>query len=192
MTVQNLLSLILFALLEISVFTRAAVLRKKGVRVLVLGQTDKNVYLLVLSVCLVVYAAMADTFGLPMWNALLRPFWHSRTPGWFGLLVCFAAAAGFVLTIFSLGESFRVGIDADKPGGLITGGVFAVSRNPVYLCLIIFFAGLFLIHKNIAVTASAILSALVLHRQILREERFLAARYGAEFESYRKKTRRYF
>ena len=191
MTVQNVLSLSLFALFEILVLTRTAILRKYRIRAIVFGQTDKYVYLLILSTVLVAYAAGASTFGVLIWSPLICPFWTNQAPGWIGLLLCFISIIGFLLTLISFGNSFRVGIDGNAPGKLITTGVFAVSRNPVYVCMMILFAGLFLIHNNIAVTAAILLFVPVLHRQILREERFLASHYGDEYEKYRKKTRRY-
>jgi protein-S-isoprenylcysteine O-methyltransferase Ste14 len=191
MTLQNILSLSLFTLFEILVLTRAAILRQHRVRVIVFGQTDKYVYLFILSTVLIACAAAASTFGVLIWSSLIHPFWTSQAPGWIGLLLCFISTIGFLLTLISFGNSFRVGIDGNAPGKLITTGMFAISRNPVYVCMMILFAGLFLIHNNIAVTAAILLFVPVLHRQILREERFLASHYGDEYSEYLKKTRRY-
>ena len=38
---------------------------------------------------------------------------------------------------------------------------------------------------------AVILFSLAIYRQVLREEKFLAAHYGEEYEKYRKKVRRY-
>jgi len=50
---------------------------------------------------------------------------------------------------------------------------------------------LFLVHRNIVIAVSVGLFALTIHRQILREEKFLAAQYSEEYAEYRKKVRRY-
>ena len=39
--------------------------------------------------------------------------------------------------------------------------------------------------------SSAVLAPLAVHSQIVREEKFLLQKYGAEYERYRKKTPRY-
>lgn len=191
MTVQNVASVCLFALFVITVLIRAAMLRKRGIRVLVFGQTDKSDFILVPLVLSIAYTALAGTFGLPIWDALIHPFWDGELAGWIGLTLSAVAIIGFALTLVSFGNSFRVGIDVNAPDKLITGGMFAISRNPIYVCFLLFFAGLFLIHRNIVIAVAVVLFALAIHRQILREERFLAGHYGEEYEAYRKRVRRY-
>ena len=191
MNFQGILSVCAFALFVAVVLIRAAILRKRGIRVLVFGQTDKSDFILVPLVLAIAYTTLARTFGLPIWGVLTRPFWSSTLPGWIGLVLCVAALTGFALTLISFGDSFRVGIDTDKPDKLITSGMFAISRNPIYVCFLMFFTGLFLIHCNIVIAVAIILFALAIHRQILREERFLVEHYGEEYERYCKNVRRY-
>jgi len=191
MNTQNISSVCLFALFVIIVLIRAAVLRRRGIRVIVFGQTDKSDFILVPIMLAIAYTALAGTFGLPIWEILIRPFWSSLIPGWFGLALCIIANAGFIVTLAGFGDSFRVGIDENKPDRLITSGMFALSRNPIYVCFFMFIAGLFMIHRNIVIAVGAVLFTLAIHRQILREEKFLSSHYGGEYEDYRKKVRRY-
>ena len=191
MTIQNIISVCLFVLFVAIVLIRATMLRRHGIRVIVFGQTDKSDFILVPLVLAIAYTALARTFGLPILEVLIRPFWNSEIPGWGGLVLCVIAIVGFALTLVSFGKSFRVGIDESKPDKLVTSGMFSLSRNPIYVCFLMFFAGLFLIHRNIVIAVSILLFALAIHRQVLREEKFLAAHYGADYEDYRKKVRRY-
>ena len=191
MNIQNILSVCAFALFVIIVLIRAAVMRGKGIRTLVFGQTNKRDFLLLLLVLTIVYAVIARTFGLPISDEAIQPFWTTEIPGWFGLALCAAAITGFVLTLVSFGDSFRVGIDTNMPGELITTGMFAVSRNPIYVCFLLFFTGMFLIHRNAVIVVAIVLFAMVIHRQVLREEAFLKEHYGTEYETYRKKVKRY-
>jgi len=173
------------------VLVRVAILRKRGIRAIVFWQTDKSDFLLMLLVFVIAYTVLANMFGLPMWSVLIRPFWSSAVPGCVGLILCFISIIGFALALVSFGDSFRVGIDKNKPDKLITSGMFAISRNPLYVCFLMFFAGLFLIHNNIVISTAVVLFALAIHRQVLREEKFLAPHYGVEYEEYCKKVRRY-
>ena len=192
MNIQNILSVCAFALFIITVLIRAAILRRRGIKVLVFGETDRSDFLLVPMVLAIAYTVLSKVFSLPMWEPLIRPFWETIIPGWFGLGLCGTAIIGFALTLVSFGDSFRVGIDENKPDKLVTTGMFALSRNPIYICFLMFFAGLFLIHRNIVIAVAIVLFALAIHRQVLREEKFLKSHYGAEYDDYCKKVRRYF
>jgi len=191
MNIQNILSVCAFALFVIIVLIRAAVMRRKGIRALVFGQTSKSDFLLVPMVLAIAYTVLANTFALPMWKPLVWPFWASTIPGWLGLALCAAAIVGFALTLISFGDSFRVGIDTKTTDKLVTTGMFAVSRNPIYVCFLLFFTGLFLIHRNVVIAVAVVLFALTIHRQALREEAFLKGHYGVEYEAYCRKVRRY-
>ena len=166
-------------------------MRKKGIRVIVFGQTDKSDFLLVPLVLAIAYSALANTFGLPIWGVLIHPFWNSAIPGWIGLCLSLISIILFALTLASFGDSFRVGIDEEKPDKLITQGMFAISRNPIYVCFLLFFTGLFLVHRNIVIAIAIALFAMAIHRQVIREEKFLVSHYGEEYKRYRKKVRRY-
>ncbi|MCL2051789.1 MAG: isoprenylcysteine carboxylmethyltransferase family protein [Lachnospiraceae bacterium] len=188
---QYYMSVILFVLFVALVVGRAMMLRRKGIKAIVFGATDKSDFLLVPFVLAIVYAVCSGAFGLPMWKPLIAPFWETHIPGIAGIILCGAAVIGMAASLISFGNSFRVGIDEQKPDKLVTKGVFALSRNPIYLCFDTFFIGQFLIHRNIMIAVAVVSFALAIHRQILREEKFLSSHYGGEYEAYRKKVRRY-
>jgi len=185
------LSVILLAAFVCAIALRVVLLRRKGVKAFVFGATDKSDFLMAPFVLLIIYTACANTFGWPVWGPLVRPFWQAAAPSYVGLILCAAAVVGIICTLASFGNSFRVGIDEQKPGGLVTGGMFRLSRNPIYVCFDTFFIGLFLVHRNIIIAVAVIGFALLIHRQILREEAFLRKHYGDEYEAYCKKVRRY-
>ena len=188
---QYYISVILFLLFVALVMGRVALLRRNGIKAIVFGATDKSDFLLVPFVLALIYTLCSSAFGLPMWKPLIKPFWETKLPGAAGIALCAAAVIGVMVSLISFGTSFRVGIDDRKPDKLVTTGMFAYSRNPIYVCFDTFFIGQFLIHRNIVITAAAVGFTLAIHRQILREERFLSTHYGAEYEGYRKKVRRY-
>ncbi|GAB6393044.1 MAG: CPBP family intramembrane metalloprotease/isoprenylcysteine carboxylmethyltransferase [Treponematales bacterium] len=191
MSVQYYLSVALFALFIACVLGRAATLRRRGIRAIVFGTTDKTDFILVPIMLALVYSVCTAVFPLPLWKPLVVPFWETALPGWAGIALCALSVAGIIASLVSFGNSFRVGIDAQKPDKLVTTGMFAFSRNPIYVCFDAFFIGQFLVHHNTALLLFAALFALLIHRQILREEKFLKVHYGAEYAAYCQKTRRY-
>ena len=185
------LSIVVFLLFVATVMTRAAMLRSRGIKALVFAETDKSDFLLIPMILAIAYSAVARQFGLPIATWLIRPLWVNVASAWAGLCLCILALIGFITTMINFGESFRVGIDVHKPGGLVTHGMFAISRNPIYVCFLGFFAGLFLIHRNPVIAVSLVVFAATIHRQILREEKFLKEHYGTAYEEYCGKVRRY-
>jgi len=185
------LSFIAFALLVLMVISRAILMHKKGIRAIVFGRTDKSDFMLLPAVLLLVYSILSNVAGLPMWSPLIRPFWDTDLPGWIGLVLCVTALIGFAASLKAFGDSFRVGIDENKPDVLVTAGLFSISRNPLYVCFLLFFSGMFLIHRNALITVAMILFPIAIHRQIIREEAFLKNHYGDAYQEYCRKVRRY-
>lgn len=68
---------------------------------------------------------------------------------------------------------------------LVTGGVFAISRNPIYLGNTVLLIGAALALPSLWMAAGALLAAALVDRlAIRREERHLAARFGQAFADY--------
>jgi protein-S-isoprenylcysteine O-methyltransferase Ste14 len=75
---------------------------------------------------------------------------------------------------------------------LVSGGVYRVTRNPMYLSLTLLMAGLGLVLANLWLVALA--PALLLYfqeRVVKREEAYLSARFGEEYAAYRARVRRW-
>jgi protein-S-isoprenylcysteine O-methyltransferase Ste14 len=76
---------------------------------------------------------------------------------------------------------------------LVTTGIYAWSRNPIYLGNLVLLAGAALAFCNLwFLLAAAAAGFAILRLAILREERHLAARFGAAWEDYRSRTGRWF
>ncbi len=76
---------------------------------------------------------------------------------------------------------------------IVASGPYAVSRNPVYVSMALFVAGVALITDSLwalATVASSV--ALVDRLVIVREERFLAATFGEVYADYKSRVRRWF
>ena len=191
MNYQVILSGMILIVFAACIFAKALVLRRRGIRAIVQGPPEKGDFILPVFVIALLYSVLARPLGLPMWDVLVRPFWESSGPGLAGLVLCVLALIGFILSLISFGDSFRVGIDKKTSPELITGGMFAISRNPLYLCFLMFLAGMFLIHHNLLIVIAAFFFAMMIHRQILREESFLKKHSGGEYAAYCEKVHRY-
>lgn len=107
--------------------------------------------------------------------------------------VCLVSAGLLIdaLALLNFGDSWRVGIDDENAGALVTGGVFAFTRNPIYLAFDLIFIGIVLINGTLIFLIFALLAIIASHRQILREEGFLTKQYGESYDDYRERVARY-
>lgn len=98
----------------------------------------------------------------------------------------------FALALASFGTSWRVGVDEQHPGSLVTSGIFRFTRNPIFLFLDAYFVGTFLLNGTPLFLAAAVLAVSLIHYQILQEERFLEGLYGDSYRDYKRSAPRYF
>jgi protein-S-isoprenylcysteine O-methyltransferase Ste14 len=183
------LAALAIVLLLATVLGRVLVMRRTGTKALHFGNIDKTDFLIPPVMLFFLYTVFAVAFGWPLVSA--QRFFRSAVLDWVGVASCLAGVLILVLSIVSFGRSFRVGIDIDKPGPLVTNGIFAVSRNPIYVGFFVFLVGQFLVFPNWVPLAYLIGGAWLFHRQVLREEAFLRQEYGQEFAEYCGRVRRY-
>jgi len=110
---------------------------------------------------------------------------------WLGAALVAAGLALFALALAAFGDGWRVGIDTEQPGALVTRGVFGLSRNPIYVFMNLYAWGTFLLSGRLLFLLFAAVASAALHAQIYREERFLAATYGEPYRRYCAATPRY-
>jgi protein-S-isoprenylcysteine O-methyltransferase Ste14 len=172
-----------------TVVTRVLIMRRGGTVAMTFGKTDKSDFVIPPFALLYFYLIFAHAFGWPSVarSELVSGEWLQ----WSGVGLCTAGLLALFASLVSFGSSFRVGIDTEGPGALVTTGVFARTRNPIYVGFACVLMGEFLIFPNWVLLLYLIAGVMLFHRQVLREERFLAAEYGAEFRAYAARVPRY-
>lgn len=75
---------------------------------------------------------------------------------------------------------------------IVTQGVYARTRNPIYVAMLSIYVGLGILVNSVWVLALAVPLFLVLRFGVIaREERYLERKFGAEYLAYREKVRRW-
>ena len=171
------------------VLTRVLMLRQRGIEAMNFGKIDKTDFLIPPFALFYFYLVFANTFNLP--TVSKQVFFHSELISWIGVFFCLAGLSLLLWSLVSFGKSFRVGIDTEHPDKLITSGVFALSRNPIYVGFWLVMVGQFLIQPNWILLVYAVAAAGLFHRQVLREEGYLSQHYGNEYLAYTHRVRRY-
>ena len=79
-----------------------------------------------------------------------------------------------------------------KVNKLVTSGIYKYSRNPMYLGLLMIVVSSSIFYLNIYSILTPLFFYLWINRfQIKREEVFLTEKFGEDYLSYKKKTRRW-
>lgn len=117
-------------------------------------------------------------------------------PSPWNLLGAAPLASGLALALFAESQFRRAGTAVNpyaRASALVTGGAFSVSRNPMYLGVVLVLLGAALLLASVpALLVAPAYAALVRSRFILPEEAKLAAQFGDAYSAYRSATRRWF
>ena len=133
-----------------------------------------------------IIAMIALHFLLPV-ATVVPPLWN--------LLGIVPLALGVTINLAADG-AFRRARTTVKPfeqsSALITDGVFRISRNPMYLGFVLVLFGIAVLARTLTQYGIVIALAIWLDRKyVVVEERMLAEKFGAQWEAYRRRTRRW-
>lgn len=90
-----------------------------------------------------------------------------------------------------MGNSWRIGIDAETKTQLVQLGVFRLSRNPIFLGMRVTLLGFFLILPNAVTVATLVLGDALMQIQARLEEEYLRQTHGEVYQKYCQQTRRW-
>jgi protein-S-isoprenylcysteine O-methyltransferase Ste14 len=109
------------------------------------------------------------------------------------VLMCALVFIGMAVWTLRRARTTVSPITPEKTSHIIAHGIFAVSRNPIYvgMLMLIVAVGLYWQHTGFVVFV-AIAWAYLQRFQILPEERHLLAKFSDEYSAYQKKVPRWF
>ena len=114
-----------------------------------------------------------------------------RLPGP-GFLLLVVAAVLMAAAFVEFARARTSVIPRRKPDALIRGGIFRVSRNPIYLADLCVLLGLSLMWGTpLGIVLVPVLGWVLTRRFILEEEAGLTAAFGDDFRAYSARTRRW-
>ena len=107
-----------------------------------------------------------------------------------GLALIHIALVWISFAQIQMSNSWRIGIDEKNKTKLVTEGIFSISRNPIFLGMIISVLGLFFIVPNALTFFLTITTYIIIQIQIRLEEEFLQKQHSQDYVSYKLKTKR--
>lgn len=110
---------------------------------------------------------------------------------WAGVALLLISLAWTVVAQAQMGESWRIGIDEEHRTPLVHKGVFGLSRNPIFLGMMLTLLGLFLVTPNAVTLLALALGVVLIQIQVRLEEEFLSRMHGKLYADYRRDVRRW-
>ncbi len=107
-----------------------------------------------------------------------------------GLVLLIVSLLWTIIAQVHMKDSWRIGIDLNTKTELIQSGLFSISRNPIFLGMILSLLGLFFSTPNAFTMLFFIVGYLLIQIQIRLEEEFLVKEHGEKYLNYSKKVRR--
>jgi hypothetical protein len=83
------------------------------------------------------------------------------------------------------------GLSGAPPERLVDTGIYAWTRNPMYLGHIIYMIGVALTFQSLCAAAIAIARTVWFHYRVLRDERGLSERFGEPYVEYKLRVKRW-
>ena len=133
---------------------------------------------LLVSVYLLVLCYIVGEFVIPKYP-LLYPI---NLIGILGLVISLV----FFFSGFNIFKSYAENpVPTSSSERLIKTGVFAYTRNPIYLSLVLFHLSMFLVFENVMYLLSAVGQTIWIHNYIIKfEEEYLLGKFTDEYQRY--------
>ncbi len=108
-----------------------------------------------------------------------------------GLAVLTISLGWVIFAQIQMGNAWRIGIDPYHPSSLVQTGIFARSRNPIFLGMIGLLLGLLVTFPNAISLLTFGLGFVLLQIQVRLEEEHLLKTHGAAYQEYNQRVPRW-
>lgn len=176
-----LLTLIVLAVFYGTYFTKMLVQKRHGIHTHQIGRIKEK------SVHTVEMLMSIATLGVPAVQLLSIGFGWSYLPigaRFTGFCVGMLGDVIFLLAVLCMKDSWRAGIPDKDQTELVKTGIYRFSRNPAFLGFDLMYIGVLLMYGNVLTLTFSVFAMVMLHLQILQEERYLVTTFGAPYQEY--------
>ena len=169
-------------------FGKVLAQKRRGIRTRQIGRRKEK------SIHTVEVLMSIATLGAPMAQLMSIAFGWSHLPAnarFTGFLMGLLGGGIFLLSVLCMKDSWRAGIPDKDRTELVTTGIYRYSRNPAFLGFDLMYAGVLLLYGNLLTLGFSVFAMVMLHLQILQEERYLVHAFGAPYQAYCRQVFRY-
>lgn len=183
----------IFALLVLIIFYgiyfgKLLAQRKQGIRTHQIGtRKEKDVHIVeilmsIATLCIVPVQILSICFN---WS------WLPDNARFTGFLTGLLGDLIFLISVLTMKDSWRAGIPEKDKTEFVSTGIYAFSRNPAFLGFDFMYISVCLIFCNPFTIIFTLFAIVMLHFQILQEERYLTNQFGDAYVNYKRNVFRY-
>ena len=181
------LALLVLAVFYGIYFAKVLVQKRRGIQTRQIGRRKEK------SIHMVEVLMSIATLGAPIAQFLIALDWNYLPAGvrLTGFCVGMLGDAIFLLSVLCMKDSWRAGIPDKDKTELVTTGIYRFSRNPAFLGFDLMYVSVLLLYGNLLTLSFSAFAIVMLHLQILQEERYLVNTFGAPYQEYCRHVFRY-
>ncbi len=105
-----------------------------------------------------------------------------------GFLVGILGDILFLIAIITMKNSWRAGIPSEDKIEFVSNGIYKISRNPAFVGFDLMYIGICLLYCNVLTIVFSLFAIIMLHFQILEEEKYLKKTFGEKYLTYKNKV----
>lgn len=170
-------------------FIKMFLQRKKGIKTNQIGSTKKkSIFVTEVLMAIATYSIVIIQIVSIFCDLNVMP----TTGRLFGFLIGIFGDFIFLTSVICMKDSWRAGISSTDETSLVTTGIYKYSRNPAFLGFDLMYIGILLLNFNILNVIFTLFAIIMLHLQILQEEKFMPTKFGQLYLNYKKQVKRYF
>lgn len=186
----QIIALVIMGIFYVVYFGKMLMQRKQGITTnkIAKDKSDKGRYRVevIMKVATVVIVA-AELASIIYGHSVFR--YSLKVPA---IVIGLLGDAFFLAAVITMKDSWRAGVAADEHRPFVANGVFKISRNPAFLGFDLVYISILLMFFNWILFVFTLWPVIMLHLQILQEEKYLAGEFGDEYTAYKKTVFRYF
>ncbi len=134
------------------------------------------------------------TFGIVLVHVasiVINWSWLPPSARFTGFLLGMLGDLIFLISVVTMKNNWRAGIPENAKTELVTDGIYRYSRNPAFVGFDLMYIGVCLLFCNPLTLFFSAFAMVMLHLQILQEEKYLTQTFGEPYIQYRKTVFRY-
>lgn len=184
------IGIIILVIFYLAYFGKMLGQRKRGIQTNQLGVGDKakrtryTESILRIITTLVVIVIIVSTY-------LNTSFIRNMVVRYLGILLIGIGTVVFITAMITMRDSWRAGIPQGEKLQIITKGIYRFSRNPAFLGFDLTYIGATIAFGNVVLLLFSIVAIIMMHLQILEEERYMVTTFGGEYLTYKNRVGRY-